>query len=188
MVPYPDIDQEAGVAQAFRVTGEREGNDLMRGAVGLIATGALAGMTSVLLITFLSQARIFLAMARDGLLPQNIFAAVHPRFRTPHISTMLTGGIIACVAALTPILKLEEMVNIGTLAAFVIVCAAVLILRIQRPDAHRPFRTPLVYVVAPLGIIVNLTMMLFLPLDTWIRLVVWLIIGLVIYLAFGHRN
>ena len=99
---------------------------------------------------------------------------------------MLTGGIIAVVAAFTPILKLEEMVNIGTLSAFVIVCAAVLILRIQRPDAHRPFKTPLVYVVAPLGILVNLTMMLFLPLDTWIRLVVWLIIGLVIYLAFGH--
>jgi amino acid transporter len=188
MVPYPDIDQEAGVAQAFRVTGEQHNNDLMRGASGLIATGALAGMTSVLLITFLSQARIFLAMARDGLLPQNIFAAVHPRFRTPHISTMLTGGIIAVVAALTPILKLEEMVNIGTLAAFVIVCAAVLVLRIQRPDAHRPFRTPLVFVVAPLGILVNLLMMLFLPLDTWIRLVVWLIIGLFIYLTFGMRH
>jgi amino acid transporter len=188
MIPYPDIDQQAGVAQAFRVTGERYDNSLMRGASGLIATGALAGMTSVLLITFLSQARIFLAMARDGLLPQNIFAAIHPRFRTPHISTMLTGGIIAVVAALTPILDLEEMVNIGTLAAFVIVCAAVLILRIQRPDAHRPFRAPLVYVVAPMGIFVNLLMMLFLPLATWIRLVVWLAVGMVIYLTFGYRH
>jgi APA family basic amino acid/polyamine antiporter len=145
-------------------------------------------MTSVLLITFLSQARIFLAMARDGLLPRGIFAAVHPKFRTPHRSTMLTGGIIAVVAAFTPILKLEEMVNIGTMSAFVIVCASVLVLRIQRPDAHRPFKTPLVYVVAPLGILVNLAMMLFLPLDTWIRLVVWLIVGLVIYFTFGYRH
>jgi amino acid transporter len=188
MVPYPDIDHEAGVAQAFRVVGEQQNNTLMQKASGLIATGALAGMTSVLLITFLSQARIFLAMARDGLLPQNIFAAVHPKFRTPHISTMLTGGIIALIAALTPILKLEEMVNIGTLAAFVIVCSAVLILRIQRPDAHRPFRTPLVYVVAPCGIVVNLLMMLFLPWDTWLRLIGWLIVGLLIYLGYGHRH
>jgi amino acid transporter len=188
MVPYFDIDQESGVAQAFRITGEQQNNSLMENAGGLIATGALAGMTSVLLITFLSQARIFLAMARDGLLPRNVFAAVHPKFRTPHISTMLTGGIIAMVAAFTPILKLEEMVNIGTLSAFVIVCAAVLLLRIQRPDAHRPFRTPFVYVVAPLGILVNLTMMLFLPLDTWYRLVGWLVFGLLIYLTYGYRH
>jgi APA family basic amino acid/polyamine antiporter len=143
-------------------------------------------MTSVLLITFLSQARIFLAMARDGLLPKNIFGAVHHRFRTPHISTMLTGSIIAVVAAFTPILELEEMVNIGTLSAFVIVCAAVLILRIQRPDAPRPFRCPLVYVVAPLGILVNLTMMLFLPLLTWYRLLGWLAAGLVLYFTYGY--
>ena len=161
---------------------------MLKASAGLIAAGALAGMTSVLLITFLSQARIFLAMARDGLLPTAIFGAVHPRFKTPHISTMLTGGIIAVVASFTPILKLEEMVNIGTLAAFVVVCTAVLILRIQRPDAHRPFRCPLVYVVAPLGILVNMLMMLFLPLDTWYRLVGWLVIGLVIYFTFGYRH
>src|SRR5437764_12341267 len=109
-------------------------------------------------------------MTRDGLLPPGIFGAIHERFRTPHLSTMLTGGIISVVAAFTPISKLEEMVNIGTLMAFVIVCAAVLLLRIQKPDARRPFRTPFLWVVAPLGILVNLIMMLFLPLDTWIRL------------------
>ncbi len=98
----------------------------MRVSAGLIATGALCGMTSVLLVTFLSQARIFLAMARDRLLPPGIFGTVHPRFRTPHISTMLTGFVVCVVAAFTPIRKLEEMVNIGTLMAFVIVCAAVL--------------------------------------------------------------
>ena len=157
-------------------------------AGGLIAAGALAGMTSVLLITFLSQARIFLAMARDGLLPRNIFGAVHERYRTPHVSTMVTGGIMCVVAAFTPIEDLEKMVNIGTLFAFEVVCAAVLILRIKRPDAKRPFRCPFVYLVAPLGILVNLSLMLFLPLDTWLRLVIWLILGLMLYFGFGYRH
>ena len=142
-------------------------------------------MTSVLLITFLSQARIFLAMARDRLLPPAIFAAIHEKFRTPHISTMLTGGLIAVVAGFTPIHVLEDMVNIGTLMAFIIVCGAVMLLRIQRPEAERPFRTPLIWVVGPLGILVNLIMMLFLPPETWLRLVVWLVIGLCIYFFYG---
>jgi APA family basic amino acid/polyamine antiporter len=185
MVPYPNIDPNAAVASAFREKGQATGSPLLRWSGFLIATGALAGMTSVLLITFLSQARIFLAMARDHLLPPSIFGAVHPRFRTPHRSTMLTGGVIAVVAALTPITKLEEMVNIGTLAAFVIVCAAVLMLRISRPDAHRPFRAPLIFLVGPLGIVVNFIMMLFLPWDTWLRLVVWLVVGLIIYFGYG---
>jgi APA family basic amino acid/polyamine antiporter len=186
MVPYPDINPKAAVSEAFIDRAKTDNNPLLSYAGGLIATGALAGLTSVLLITFLSQARIFLAMARDGLLPPSIFAAIHPRFRTPHISTMLTGGIIAVVAAFTPIEDLELMVNIGTLAAFVVVCAAVLMLRIQRPDAHRPFRCPAVYIVAPLGILVNLMMMLFLPLLTWLRLLGWLAIGLLIYFGYGY--
>jgi APA family basic amino acid/polyamine antiporter len=188
MIPYPDISSEAAVAAAFRQKGEQLNNGLLKGAGGLIAVGALAGMTSVLLISFLSQARIFLAMARDRLLPPGLFAAIHPRFRTPHRSTMLTGGIIAVVAGLTPITKLEEMVNIGTLMAFVIVCAAVLLLRIRRPHAERPFRTPFLFVVGPLGIAVNAVMMLFLPLDTWARLVIWLVVGLVIYFSYGQRH
>jgi basic amino acid/polyamine antiporter, APA family len=186
MEPYPTIHIKAAVAEAF---GRRAGeSSVMRVSAVIIATGALAGMTSVLLVTFLSQARIFLAMARDRLLPPGIFGTVHPRFRTPHISTMLTGVIVCLVAAFTPIRKLEEMVNIGTLMAFVIVCAAVLILRKQRPDAHRPFRCPAVGIVAPLGIAVNLLMTLFLPGDTWMRLVVWLVIGLVIYFVYGMRH
>jgi APA family basic amino acid/polyamine antiporter len=180
MMPYPEISSEAGVAAVFR--------NVLRWAAVLISIGALAGMTSVLMITFLSQARIFLAMSRDRLLPPAIFAAIHPRFRTPHRSTMLTGGVISLVAAFTPITKLEEMVNIGTLMAFVIVCAAVLLLRIRRPNAERPFRTPFLFVMGPLGIIVNLIMMLFLPLDTWIRLVVWLVAGLLIYFTYGKRH
>ncbi len=187
MEPYPQIDVEAAVAASFRRLSEQHGSLLLRGSAALIAAGALAGMTSVLLVTFLSQARIFLAMARDGLLPK-LFGTVHATLRTPHLSTMLTGAIICVVAAFTPIVKLEEMVNIGTLMAFVIVCAAVLILRWQRPDVERPFRCPLVYVVAPLGILVNTTMMLFLPLDTWLRLVVWLVVGLAIYFLYGQRH
>jgi APA family basic amino acid/polyamine antiporter len=188
MQAYPDIDRKAAVAAAFRDTAAVEKTPLLNVAALLIATGALAGLTSVLLITFLSQARIFLAMARDGLLPPRVFGAIHEKFRTPHISTMLTGGVIAIVAAFTPIEDLEGMVNIGTLMAFVIVCAAVWILRVKQPDAHRPFRCPLLYVVAPLGITVNLIMMLFLSPLTWLRLVVWLAIGLVIYFGYSLRH
>jgi basic amino acid/polyamine antiporter, APA family len=188
MEPYPHIDPNAAVAAAFRHRAEQEGSILLRGAAGLIATGALAGITSVLLITFLSQARIFLAMARDRLLPPAIFGAVHHRFRTPHISTMLTGAIVCLVAAFTPIVDLENMVNIGTAMAFITVCAAVLILRRRRPEAHRPFRCPMVYFVAPLGIGINFFMVLFLPPATWLRLLVWLAIGLVIYFTYGRRH
>jgi APA family basic amino acid/polyamine antiporter len=187
MEPYPTIDVEAAVAASFRRLSEQHNSPLLRASAALIAAGALAGMTSVLLVTFLSQARVFLAMSRDGLLPP-LFGTVHATLRTPHLSTMLTGAVICVVAALTPIVKLEEMVNIGTLMAFVIVCAAVLVLRRQRPDAERPFRCPLVYVVAPLGILLNGTMMLFLPLDTWLRLVVWLGAGLAIYFLYGQRH
>jgi APA family basic amino acid/polyamine antiporter len=188
MEPYPMIDEDAAVAEAFNRLYKQEKSLALQLSAGLIATGALAGMTSVILITMLSQARIFLAMARDGLLPPAIFGAVHPRFRTPHLSTMLTGGILCVVTALTPIDLLFNMVNIGTLLAFSIVCAAVLLLRIRRPDAHRPFRCPAVYLVAPLGIAINLLMMLFLPVETWLRLVGWLLIGMVIYFFYGRRH
>jgi basic amino acid/polyamine antiporter, APA family len=188
MEPYYKIDPKAAIAAAFRREYETTGNSLLRGAAGLIATGALAGITSVLLITFLSQARIFLAMARDGLLPKSIFGSVHPRFRTPHVSTIATGSVVTVLAAITPISVLEEMVSIGTAMAFVVVCAAVLILRVKRPDAPRPFRCPAVYVVAPLGILVNMGMMLFLMPMTWLRLLVWLVIGLVIYFVYGQRH
>jgi APA family basic amino acid/polyamine antiporter len=186
--PYPDIDPDAGVAVAFRHLAAQEASPALKVSAGLIAAGALAGITSVILITFLSQARIFLAIARDGLLPNSIFGAVHPRFRTPHISTILVGVALCVVTALTPIQVLFEMVNIGTLLAFLIVCAAVFILRIRRPDAPRPFRTPALFVVAPLGIVVNLLMMLFLPIDTWLRLVGWLLLGMVILAGYGFRH
>ncbi len=188
MEPYNEIDTKAAIAAAFRREYERTGNERLRLATGIIATGALAGITSVLLITFLSQARIFLAMARDGLLPRSIFGSVHPRFRTPHVSTIATGVVVTILSAITPIEVLEEMVSIGTAMAFVVVCAAVLILRVKRPDAPRPFRTPLLFVVAPLGIFVNLGMMLFLMPMTWLRLLVWLLLGLAIYFFYGRRH
>jgi APA family basic amino acid/polyamine antiporter len=193
MLPYPNIDPDAAIAAAFADKANDPGvsagaQSALRWSGALIAIGGLAGMTSVLLITFQSQARIFLAMSRDGLLPPKVFAAVHPRFRTPARSTMLTGAVITVVSAFTPITVLEEMVNIGTLLAFVIVTGAVVVLRIKRPDAERPFRTPALFVLAPLGIVVNVIMMLFLPLETWLRLVVWLVIGLVIYFSYGFYN
>jgi len=188
MVPYPNIDPDAAVATAFEQAADQHQNSLLRGATGFIALGALAGMTSVLLVTFLSQARIFLAMARDGLLPHNTFGVVHPRFKTPHRSTILTGVVVMLTAGFCSTRILEEMVSIGTLMAFVLVCASVLILRINRPEVHRPFRCPAVYLVAPLGIAVNLAMMLFLPLDTWLRLVIWLVLGIVFYLGYGLHH
>jgi APA family basic amino acid/polyamine antiporter len=187
MVPYTEIDIKAPIAVAFRDKAAVENSPTLRWATMLIAAGGLAGMTSVLLVLFLSQARIFMAMARDGLLPA-VFGTVHPRFRTPHVATMVTGGVICVTAALTPIMKLEEMVNVGTLMAFVIVCAAVLVLRVQRPHVARPFRCPVIWLVAPLGMLVNLVLMLFLPLDTWLRLVIWLLIGFVIYFGYSRRH
>jgi APA family basic amino acid/polyamine antiporter len=188
MVPYPEIDDKAAVASAFRQLGERQDNGFLKTIAGLIAAGGLAGLTSVILITFLSQARIFLAMARDGMLPKSIFAAVHPKFKTPHISTILVGLVIAGLAGFVDTDFLEEMVNIGTLFAFVVVCGSVLLLRVRRPDVPRPFRCPAVFVVAPVGILVNVVMMLFLPVHSWERLVYWMGAGLVLYFCFGYWN
>jgi APA family basic amino acid/polyamine antiporter len=188
LVPYPRLNVRAAVAGAFTELAQREGSAALRVVAVLVAAGALAGITSVLLVNFLSQARVFLAMARDGLLPPRVFGAVHPRFQTPHVSTALTGAVVCLAAGFTPIRDLENMVNIGTLLAFVLICAAVLVLRRQRPDARRPFRCPAVYVVAPLGAVVNLVMMLFLPWQTWARLGAWLAVGLVLYFAYGRRH
>jgi APA family basic amino acid/polyamine antiporter len=187
MAPYPDIDIEAPIASAFTDRAAIDQSFSLRMSGALIAIGGLAGMTSVLLVLFLSQARIFMAMSRDGLLPQ-IFGKVHPKFCTPHVATIVTGVVICLTAAFTPIYKLEEMVNVGTLLAFVMVCAAVLILRVQRPAAHRPFRCPALAIVGPLGILVNLALMLFLPIDTWLRLLIWLGLGFGIYFLYSRRH
>ncbi len=188
MEPYYDIDTGAAVAAAFRRQAALQNSRVLSFAAVFISTGALAGMTSVLLVTFLSQARVFLAMARDGLLPKSIFSVVHEKYRTPHRSTILMGVLMMLAAGLLPIHMLEEMVSIGTLMAFALVCGSVLLLRIRRPEQHRPFRCPLIWIVAPAGVLVNVLMMLFLPLDTWIRLGAWLALGLVFYFAYGVHH
>ena len=167
-------------------------------AVGIDATGitwlspvikiaALFGLFSTMLVLLLAQTRIFYSMSRDGLLPP-FFGVVHPRFRTPHLSTMMTGVVIAIAAGLTPIAVLGQLVSIGTLLAFVLVCFGVIILRKTAPDVPRPFRTPWVPVVPILGAVICLAQMAGLPMATWERLVIWLAIGLVVYFAYSRRS
>jgi len=181
MVPYNQINIDAPVSNAFKQVG-------LPWAELLVSIGAVAGITSVLLVMMLSQPRIFLAMARDGLLPTGFFGAIHERFRTPWKSTIMTGIFVATMGAFLPLRFLAELVNIGTLLAFVIVCAAVLIMRRTHPEVHRPFRAPLGPVVPVLGIVTCLTLMFSLPAQNWERLFGWLAIGLVIYYFYGRHH
>jgi basic amino acid/polyamine antiporter, APA family len=156
-------------------------------AEALVSAGALAGMTSVLLVFQLGQPRIFMAMARDGLLPQ-YFARIHPRFRTPHVTTIWTGVVVGGVAMLTDIGSLSDLTNIGTLFAFILVCIGVAVLRRTDATRIRPFRVPLVPVFPIIGVILCFALMLSLPVLTWIRFVVWLAIGLLIYFLYSVRH
>jgi APA family basic amino acid/polyamine antiporter len=142
----------------------------------------------VLLVMMLSQPRVLLAMARDGLVPKEFFGAIHEKFRTPWKSTMLTGLFVAIMAALLPLRVLAELVNIGTLLAFVIVCAAVLIMRYTHPEAERPFRAPFVPLLPILGMLSCLMLMFSLPVENWWRLILWLLIGFGIYFGYGRYH
>jgi APA family basic amino acid/polyamine antiporter len=153
----------------------------------LVNVGAVVGLASVVLVLLLGQSRVFYAMSRDGLIPP-LYCKIHPTFRTPWIGTIVTGMFAGLLAGLVPLSILGELVSIGTLLAFAIVCAGILILRVARPNYHRPFKTPAVWIVAPLGMAMCIFMMAFLPLDTWLRLLVWTLIGLVIYFTYGSRN
>jgi basic amino acid/polyamine antiporter, APA family len=181
MVPYYKIDVNAGVSSAFAERG-------LKWAEFIIASAGVAGITSVLLVMMLSGPRVFLAMARDGLVPKAFFADVHPTFRTPWKSTIAIGVFVAILAGLLPIDALLELTNIGTLFAFVVVCAAVLLMRNIDPTAHRPFRCPLVPVIPVLGILLCLMLMMSLPVGNWLRLFGWMILGLIIYFTYSRHH
>jgi len=181
MVPWNDVNIEAPIARAFLDRG-------LTKASYLITAGALAGLTSVMLVMLLGQTRVLYSMAKDGLLPKGFFAAIHPKFRTPYKNTILVGLLAAIVGSLTPIDDIGKMVNIGTLLAFVIVCIAVLVLRSTNPGQPRPFRTPWVPVVPVLGIGFNGYMMYKLGWINWARLIIWLVIGLVIYFTYSRHH
>jgi len=181
MVPWREVNIEAPIARAFLDRG-------LTTASHVITVGALAGLTSVMLVMLLGQTRVLYSMANDGLLPKKFFGAIHPKYRTPYKNTILVGCLAAVVGSLTPIDDIGKMVNIGTLLAFVIVCIAVLVLRRTDPNQPRPFRTPWVPVVPLLGIVFNGYMMYKLGWVNWARLLIWLGIGLAIYFLYGIRH
>ena len=180
MIPYYLLGGAAPVAFALNAVG-------VHWADIVISVGALAGLTSVILVGFFGQSRVFYAMARDGLLP-SFFAKLHKIFRTPINGIILVGVVAAGLAAFLPITEIAELVNIGTLAAFIIVSASVLILRRTRPDIKRPFRTPFLPWVPILGILSSLGLVIELPTVTQLRFLVWLVIGLFIYYFYGRKN
>jgi basic amino acid/polyamine antiporter, APA family len=181
MVPYTQIDENAGVSSAFKVVG-------LGWAEVIISIAGVAGITSVLLVLMLSGPRVFLAMARDGMVPREFFGSVHPRFRTPWKSTILIGVFVGALAGFMPLGALLNLTNIGTLLAFSIVCVAVLIMRKIHPEAERPFRCPWVPVVPICGVLSCLLLMFSLPAANWWRLGIWLVIGLVIYFSYSQKH
>jgi APA family basic amino acid/polyamine antiporter len=181
MVKYNQLDVNAPVALAFRQHG-------LPWAEGVIAVAGVAGITSVLLVLLLSGPRVFLAMARDGLVPKRLFGDIHRKYHTPWKSTIVIGAFVLALAAFGPVDFLLHLTNIGTLLAFVIVCAAVIVMRYTHPDAERPFRCPFVPVVPALGVLACLMLMFSLPVDNWWRLLGWLCVGFVIYFAYGRRH
>ncbi len=180
MQKYSDLSTDAPLADAFKAVGHPFW-------AGLISFGAAVGLTSVCMILLLGQTRVFFAMSRDGLLPKS-FSKVHPKFGTPYRSTILLGLIVAVVAGFTSIDELAELVNIGTLFAFVVVALGVILLRKQRPDLPRAFRTPLVPFVPVLSVLASLWLMLNLPAETWLRFGVWMVLGVVVYFAYGRSH
>jgi APA family basic amino acid/polyamine antiporter len=180
VVNYTLLNTAAPVAVGIQATGVRWGSIV-------VMLGTFAGLTTTMLVMLLGQSRVFFSMARDGLLPEWA-GRVHPRFRTPWISSIVVGFFVAIIAGVLPISVLSQLTSIGTLLAFVIVCAGVWALRLKRPSLHRPFKTPLVPLVPILGIGISLGLMLSLPWSTWLRLIAWLIVGMVIYFGYGRSH
>jgi APA family basic amino acid/polyamine antiporter len=181
MLPYPKLNDAAPVAAAL------EAHPALLWLTRPVIIGAIAGLTSVILVMMLAQSRIFYAMSRDGLLPP-AFRAIHPKFKTPVFSTVLTGVSAGLVGGIFPIGVLGELVSIGTLTAFITVCIGVLVLRHTQPDRPRPFRVPWVWFTSLGGIVFCGAMALGLPRDTWLRLLVWTVIGVAIYFVYGYRH
>jgi basic amino acid/polyamine antiporter, APA family len=181
MVSYKDLDVPAPVAVAL------DHHPELSWLSGLIKVGAIAGITSVMLVMMLGQPRIFFAMSKDGLLPQ-AFQKVHPTYRTPHVATLVTGISAAIIAGLLPIGLLGELVSIGTLLAFSLVCIGVLVLRYTQPNRYRPFRVPAPWFTCLAGVAVCSLMMYSLPTDTWLRLIAWTTVGLLIYFFYGRNH
>lgn len=180
VVNYKQLNVPDPVAVAIDAMG-------LRWLSGIVKFGAILGLTSVILVMLLSQPRIFFSMSRDGLLPQSV-SRIHPKFRTPWITTIITGIVVMIAAGVLPINIAGELTSIGTLFAFAVVSAGVLVLRIRHPEIHRPFRAPIVWITAPMGVISSVVLMATLPLDTWLRLIIWMAAGLVIYFVYGYRN
>ncbi len=180
MVKYTDIKVDAPLAEAFRSVGHP-------GYANVVSVGALLGLTTVMMILMLGQSRVFFAMSRDRLLPAT-FAKVSPRFGTPVRTTLLTGIVVALISTFVPLTALAELVNIGTLFAFVLVAIGVIVLRRTRPDLERAFRCPGVPVVPVLAVLAAFYLMLNLPAATWIRFGIWMVLGLVVYFLHGRRN
>jgi APA family basic amino acid/polyamine antiporter len=180
VVPYTQLDVPDPIAKVADAAG-------LGFFSSLIKLGAIAGLTSVILVQLLGQSRVFYSMSRDGLLPPFV-NKVHPRFRTPYITSIVTGLAVAIPAGFLPVRDAAKLVSIGTLLAFVIVSVGILVLRVREPELPRPFRTPLVWFVAPMGALSALFLMSGLDIETWIRLVVWLVIGLTIYFLYGRHH
>ncbi|MEU0969789.1 amino acid permease [Streptomyces sp. NPDC005917] len=180
MQKYSSLSVDAPLADAFKATGHPW-------FAGLISFGAAVGLTTVCMILLLGQSRVFFAMSRDGLLPR-FFSHTHPKFRTPYRPTILLGVIIAIVAGFTSLSQLAELVNIGTLFAFIVVAISVIILRRTRPDLERSFRTPWVPALPIVSVLASLWLMLNLPAETWLRFAIWMVIGLVVYFLYGRSH
>jgi APA family basic amino acid/polyamine antiporter len=180
MVRFDQLDKAAPVASAFSGVG-------LKWATLLITVAATAGLMSVMLVMMLGQTRIFLGMSKDGLLP-SFFKDLHPKFLTPHKSTILIGLIISIVAALTPIEKVSEMCSMGTLLAFAMVCMAVMVLRVKKPELERPYKTPAVYVVGTLGVCFNIFLMTQVRTETWYTFLIWGSLGIIVYLLYSKRH
>ncbi|HEY6926837.1 MAG TPA: amino acid permease, partial [Steroidobacteraceae bacterium] len=182
MVPYTKLDVDQPVAVAL------DAHHLQFSWLAvLVKIGIIAGMTSVILTSLLGQPRILLAMADDGLLPPSI-SRCHPRYKTPHVATLWTGVAAAIIAGVFPLDVLADLISIGILLAFAVVCAGVLVMRTQRPDAPRAFRVPWAPFTCILGTVVCLAMTLSLSTETWVRLVLWTLVGEAIYAGYGYRH